>query len=38
VHGEPESQEALKATLVGDGFRCEMPSAGTEVEVRAANK
>jgi metallo-beta-lactamase family protein len=34
VHGEPESQEALMATLRGDGFRrCEMPAPGTEIEL-----
>jgi metallo-beta-lactamase family protein len=33
VHGEPESQEALQATLRSDGFRVDMPSAGTVIEV-----
>jgi metallo-beta-lactamase family protein len=33
VHGEPESQEALMATLTQDGFRCAMPGPGTEVEI-----
>jgi metallo-beta-lactamase family protein len=33
VHGEPESQEALQATLRADGFRVDMPTEGTVIEV-----
>ncbi len=33
VHGEPESQEALQATLRTDGLKVEMPTPGTVVEL-----